>query len=66
MQFGLHVGPKQLEQGLLNTKAVACLWDMYFQLGCLKASVEEDAPHRKCQLGEEWGYLGRAPPYQLR
>jgi hypothetical protein len=28
--------------------------------------VEEDAPHRKCQLGEEWGYLGRAPPYQLR
>jgi hypothetical protein len=34
VQLGLHVGPEQLEQGY--SKAVACLWDMFFQLGCLR------------------------------
>ena len=30
VQLGLHVGPKQLEQGLSIPKAVACPWDMFF------------------------------------
>ena len=66
MQLGLHVGPEKLYQGWeAIPKAVACLRDMFFSLGCL-VSWRGSASLAKTLCAKVKGYPGRSLPHQKR